>query len=104
LAGFDVVNGSKSIAACGNIASIKTESNATNNALMFERVYEVDIKYTAYSWVENSIPVNAFALQVWRHLFVFELCQAVANVAGNGSNSWMVLRLPRRGGWSWDMR
>lgn len=71
LASLHIVDLSGSVAARGNVLAVVTEPHAADNAVVAERVDQVDVEDACDGRVENGVPVIALLLMVgWHRLQV----------------------------------
>lgn len=78
LTALDIKDLGGSVAASGNKTAIAAESNTANNTLVGQIVHKLDVKVTADSGVEDSIPVITFAFQVRRESINREVHELIA--------------------------
>lgn len=77
VAGLDVEDLGRAVAACRNIATIKTEAYTADDALMRQVVDQVDVEHTPGARVEDGEPIAALLLQVLRKLLDVEIGQNI---------------------------
>lgn len=87
LTSLDIENLGRLVAAGGDILAVVAEANAANDALVGERVDQVDIQDALHLRVEDGIPVVARLLVVRRNGVDFEVTQRVADGRGRGAGT-----------------
>lgn len=70
----------RTVASCSYVSSISTKSYTAYHTLVNKVVYQVDIKNTAYIWVEYCEPIIAFTLLVRAHLVRVQVRKHIANI------------------------
>jgi len=68
------------VATCRDISSVATETHAAHDTWMCQVVNKLDVKHARYSWVENSIPVVAFAFEAGWETVDLKVHKFIANV------------------------
>lgn len=87
LTGLDIENLGRLVAAGGDILAVVAEANTANNALVSERVDQVDIQDALHLRVENGVPVVARLLVVGCDSVDFQVTQSVADGRGRGAGT-----------------
>lgn len=84
LTSLDIENLGRLVAASGDVLAVVAKANTANNALVGERVDQVDIQNALHLRVENGIPVVTRLLVMRRDGVDFEVTQSVADGRGEG--------------------
>lgn len=87
LTSLDIEDLGRLVAAGGDILAVVAEANAANDALVGERVNQVDIQDALHLRVEDGIPVVARLLVVRRNGVDFKVAQRVADGRGRGAGT-----------------
>ena len=67
LSSLDIENLGRTVATSGNILAVMAETNAADDTLVSQGVYQVDVKDALDLRVENGVPVVASLLVVRCH-------------------------------------
>lgn len=80
-ASLDVKDLGGAIAAGGNVLAVVAKSHAADDALVGERMDQIDVENTLDGRVENGVPVAALLLVVRRDRFDLEVTERIADAA-----------------------
>lgn len=75
----NIVNLSRPVATSGNIFAVMAESHTANNAIVCERVDQIDIENSRDLWVKNSVPVGSVLLIVRGNCIKLQLTKSITN-------------------------
>lgn len=83
-----------SVAASGDVLTVKAESNTADDAVMLQRMKHIDIENTLNLGVEHGMPISTSLLVLRRNGVNVDVCQVVAHrrrrTAGRSTHSGMI--------------